>query len=473
MPKRVRRNRYLILRITPVLLIFLHIIIRTKFDQPSLLSDLVLFNSAAICAGISLLYTPFCTDMLARYLLASSCIAWAVGSIISTLDSFYPRTLSENYADISYALFYPLMLLGIYRAQKIYFQKQREIRGDILDVLIIGLSLSNLCAGLALREVSSQMGGSGISFYLSLIYPIGDVVILGFAFATIAIQRGNSRNLLVLLGLIVFTVTDLFFLWKSIYSQYSFASLFDDGWILGLILISESMWHPGASREISKRFNSVASTLSLLASTGVVAVSFFIPDFFPIFVIAIAGLTIGLSLLRLIYTLREVKHVSEQRELARTDELTGLPNRRKFLSEIDRLNSQSGTLMILDLDGFKKVNDRYGHSVGDQLLRTIAQRFVRVMPPHSELARLGGDEFGAIIFGGESEGLDTALALRATLSYPIDIGVEPIQVGVSIGRVFHQSTEAKLGKEEILRRADSAMYQAKREQSGTRLWSIP
>ena len=129
--------------------------------------------------------------------------------------------------------------------------------------------------------------------------------------------------------------------------------------------------------------------------------------------------------------------------------------------------------MILDLDGFKKVNDRYGHSVGDQLLRTIAQRFVRVMPPHSELARLGGDEFGAIIFGGESEGLDTALALRATLSYPIDIGVEPIQVGVSIGRVFHQSTETKLGKEEILRRADSAMYQAKREQSGTRLWSIP
>ena len=129
--------------------------------------------------------------------------------------------------------------------------------------------------------------------------------------------------------------------------------------------------------------------------------------------------------------------------------------------------------MILDLDGFKRINDLHGHLVGDQLLRTIADRFARAMPTHSQLARLGGDEFGAIIYGSESVGLESAFALRATLSYPIAIASLTLDAGVSIGRVFHPAGVTPIAREELLRRADVAMYEAKRERSGTAIWTAP
>ena len=129
--------------------------------------------------------------------------------------------------------------------------------------------------------------------------------------------------------------------------------------------------------------------------------------------------------------------------------------------------------MILDLDGFKGINDRHGHLIGDQLLKTIAHRFARAMPAHSQLARLGGDEFGAIIYGNESDGLESAFALRATLSYPIAIASLILDAGVSIGRVYHPANSEPIAREELLRRADLAMYEAKRARSGTALWANP
>ncbi|MEY3715977.1 MAG: hypothetical protein RL155_852, partial [Actinomycetota bacterium] len=119
-------------------------------------------------------------------------------------------------------------------------------------------------------------------------------------------------------------------------------------------------------------------------------------------------------------------------------------NRRRFMTEFDNFLEESGSVLILDLDGFKSVNDTQGHGVGDQLLKQVARRFERVIPHGSLLARLGGDEFGALIKG--EEGHDVALALRATLSYPFTIA------------------------DQLLRRADVAMYEAKRSKAGVVTW---
>ena len=116
--------------------------------------------------------------------------------------------------------------------------------------------------------------------------------------------------------------------------------------------------------------------------------------------------------------------------------------------------------MILDLDGFKPVNDNYGHEVGDRVLQQVAQRFSRSLPSWALLARLGGDEFGVLVDGSHESVMEIALALRATLSYPFVINGDAITIGVSIGVADNN------GAEDLLLRADKAMYAAKRQATG-------
>ena len=121
---------------------------------------------------------------------------------------------------------------------------------------------------------------------------------------------------------------------------------------------------------------------------------------------------------------------------------------------------KTGSLLLLDLDGFKPVNDAYGHLTGDKVLQQVALRFSRSLPHGALLARLGGDEFGVLVEGSYESAMDIALALRATLSYPFSIDDENINIGVSIG------VAANNGLADLLRRADDAMYLAKREGLG-------
>ena len=134
------------------------------------------------------------------------------------------------------------------------------------------------------------------------------------------------------------------------------------------------------------------------------------------------------------------------------------------MSEIALLGADAGTILLLDLNGFKTVNDSLGHEAGDKLLRQISLRFSRVIPHGAILARLGGDEFGVVVPGSERQGLEVAMALSSTLTYPLIIEGHEVQVGVSIGRVIND------GSDELLRRADTAMYEAKRSGGGMVLW---
>jgi diguanylate cyclase (GGDEF)-like protein len=161
--------------------------------------------------------------------------------------------------------------------------------------------------------------------------------------------------------------------------------------------------------------------------------------------------------------LREAREIKDERALARTDELTGLPNRRRFINALDSLKDTEALLLLLDLDGFKTVNDTLGHDAGDELLKQIAIRFSRQIPKNALLARLGGDEFGAIVYGSKSAGLEVAHALRACLAYPAEVGIHSVTMSVSIGAVVNDS------KPELIRRADEAMYEAKRSGSGVTL----
>ncbi|GAB7038843.1 MULTISPECIES: putative bifunctional diguanylate cyclase/phosphodiesterase [Catenuloplanes] len=152
-----------------------------------------------------------------------------------------------------------------------------------------------------------------------------------------------------------------------------------------------------------------------------------------------------------------------------TDSLTGLPNRALFHDRVShaaaRHHRESGriTLMLIDLDDFKLVNDGLGHTAGDQLLRVIAQRLSAQLRPADTLARLGGDEFAVLIEDlTELEAAELADRLVRAVREPVTLGVRDVICTASIGISVIKAGTHDLGEaDELLRDADLAMYAAK------------
>ena len=153
--------------------------------------------------------------------------------------------------------------------------------------------------------------------------------------------------------------------------------------------------------------------------------------------------------------------------LAFHDELTGLANRALFLDRMDhalrvtRPDADPVVVLFVDLDDFKSVNDALGHSVGDQMLRAIAERIRGVSGVGDTPARLGGDEFALLLEdrGGVDRALDVAERLLADLHEPVALGGHDIAVLASVGVAVASPGMTTAG---LLRDADIAMYEAKR-----------
>ncbi len=165
-----------------------------------------------------------------------------------------------------------------------------------------------------------------------------------------------------------------------------------------------------------------------------------------------------------------VRKVASRREevfffMAHHDALTGLPNRLSFMKELElRLfRGESGAVVYLDLNGFKEVNDRFGHEEGDRLLTFFAERLERALPPGSLAARLGGDEFAAILPSMDSVGpVEIFLAgLQTALCSPTSLEGKPYKISASMGRVLFPGPGLDMAG--ILRLADSRMYEEKRK----------
>lgn len=163
--------------------------------------------------------------------------------------------------------------------------------------------------------------------------------------------------------------------------------------------------------------------------------------------------------------------------LARHDALTELPNRRAFFEELEKAVSQSlrghgrFAVFLLDLDGFKSVNDRLGHAAGDQVLCEVAKRLHAVMRSGDRLARLGGDEFATITRLEDTDDEAGRLAQRIVeaLNKPIKWGSISIEIGCSIGISLCPADRSDPAG--LLDAADAAMYSAKRaERNGYRFF---
>ena len=156
------------------------------------------------------------------------------------------------------------------------------------------------------------------------------------------------------------------------------------------------------------------------------------------------------------------------RHMARHDPLTDLPNRMLFHDRFDmalkraRRDNEYLALLYLDLDGFKEVNDNFGHELGDRLLREVAQRLVKCVRDSDTIGRMGGDEFTVLLANVHRPACAGIIAdkIRAALGAPFDIQGHRLAISASIGAAVYPDDGEDIDR--LFRRADADMYAAKR-----------
>lgn len=152
-------------------------------------------------------------------------------------------------------------------------------------------------------------------------------------------------------------------------------------------------------------------------------------------------------------------------ELALTDALTGLNNRRAFLEQAAdmRKSNETGYLLLIDADNFKRINDTYGHNVGDDCLCAIAKHLRLVLGPDAPLGRLGGEEFGAIVTPEAMARLDE-ITSQLTQKIMTKVATSPPKRDVPVTLSIGMTRLAQQGPlEQLLHQADVALYAAKRQ----------
>nr|WP_272873542.1 EAL domain-containing protein [Aliamphritea spongicola] len=162
------------------------------------------------------------------------------------------------------------------------------------------------------------------------------------------------------------------------------------------------------------------------------------------------------------------RHQAELEHAAYHDKLTGLPNRDLLSDRLqqamgqERRRGETLAVVYLDLDGFKEVNDQYGHETGDKVLMALGKRFRLILREGDTIARLGGDEFVAVLLNmdRDHDAMPLLKRLQQTTTQPIEVDELTLKVSSSLGVTFypqHNGVEA----DQLIRQADQAMYQAK------------
>ncbi|SDT42664.1 GGDEF domain-containing protein [Actinoplanes derwentensis] len=145
------------------------------------------------------------------------------------------------------------------------------------------------------------------------------------------------------------------------------------------------------------------------------------------------------------------------------DPLTGLPNRARLAAYADGCTGRPLAVLLLDLNGFKEVNDTYGHAAGDVLLHEIGTRLALVLGDEGMVGRLGGDEFLVLLPDARAEAIGpVADRIRSAVRQPIDIGGHRVTVGVSAGSALRPAGTGT-GLDALTAEADAAMYRDKRD----------
>jgi two-component system cell cycle response regulator len=397
-------------------------------------------------------------DRAAWLALGLAVLAWGAGNTVwSFTVAYLPDPPFPSYADIGFLAVYPFAYVAIFLLLR---SRTGRLRPSLwLDGVIAGLAVAAVGTAVVLQAVLNALGGSRSAVATNIVYPLADLTLIGFviwALAATGWRPGRTWSL-VAAGLLVFALSDCFYLYQTAVGSYHFGSPTDLGWVAGGVLLAWAAWQPDEERQAG----TIEGWPLVVAPVcfGLVALGVLVYDHFsrlnPLS-LALATAAILAVLARMALTFAEnMRIIARTREEADTDGLTGLLNHRRLLADLEHALRGDGqrVLAVFDLNGFKAYNDTYGHLAGDELLGGLGRGLAEAVGPSGTAYRMGGDEFCALFDGGaETTAFAVASAERA-------LRHEGSGIGAAVGTVLVPDEARTLV--DALRLADARMYAQK------------
>ncbi len=345
-----------------------------------------------------------------------------------------------------------------------------------LDGAVAGLGAAAVCACFAFNTILHTVGGSATPAAVAtdLAYPVGDVLLLILAVGGTAIMPGrkNPQWLLLAAAIAVNALGDTFNLFATSGSTSHVGTILNGvAWPTSILLISFSVWlRPGRFNLLAPQRTAGFLLPGLGAAAGLaVLLADTVHGITPV-AIGLATATLVMVGVRLGLSVRQLRSLTEKRHRqAITDELTGLGNRRHlfyllnaFFADLADAGTEDHHLALLyiDLDHFKEINNSFGHSAGDSILRQLGPRLATSLRDTDVLVRVGGDEL-AVVITDTNSAYAVAVAQRIVdkLEEPFDLDTVSVRISASIG-IANAPSDAT-DSTALLHCADLAMYRAK------------
>jgi diguanylate cyclase (GGDEF)-like protein len=406
--------------------------------------------------------------------LATGLGLYALGNIIYfSYVQYQAHPPAPSVADYAWLACYPFLYSGV-----IGLARQRTTRTDHrlrMDSVVIALGLSAV-AMLWLRVMLHGTDGSLATVLTTMAYPVGDLLMVLILVSSLALNGWRIDSIWAWLGggLCMFAAADTIYAIRVATDSYKAGTLLDPMWAVAATAIAIAAWRrPDRLPRTRSHGWAVLVVPTLFLITSLVLLVVAGHEFVPLPVRVLAAATILAGVVRAALTFQEMRRLVVNGVEARTDELSGLGNRRAFLEAVEARVAQGRgrfSVILLDLDRFKEVNDSLGHLAGDRLLREVGARLKTRMRQGDVLARLGGDEFAILLDNtAPEEARDIVERLRLDLQQAfVDEGMT-IYSDASCGVAGWPGAAATV--DGLLQRADIAMYDAKRDRLGTAVYS--
>jgi diguanylate cyclase (GGDEF)-like protein len=351
----------------------------------------------------------------------------------------------------------------------------------LLEAGVSAVAIAAVFVAFILPTTLDATGNDPITVSTVLAFPVFDLTVVALAAAAVAMSGVGPDRISVWLGLglVMFGSADWTFALGTARGDWVTGHPIDGVWVAGCVVVGLLAAAGRSAPRVTGPLGLASQAVPMIsAATALAVLAVGTRTSLPLAGVILAVVALVGALLRLLVAHVELRSLLSSRELARTDELTGLGNRRALHEALDAAARDAGerpyALLLADLDAFKQVNDTLGHHAGDRLLVQVAGQLRAVMPPDATLIRMGGDEFAVVLGDGASretpsqEALSqealTALARAfATAVARIEIG-SGLRVGASVGIAEAPAGES-ISQSELLHRADLAMYRAKRSGS--------